>query len=665
MGNSFKDKVKKKLKNKIKSQLKNHYFNIQQNEDSLIFELKNFNIPFSKKYLIIKHRKNGKRISKELINSKTTVTFEDICQIDEMGIYDIHLNVEVKGRFFVKRSPFNFENNKDVFMFDEDNNLLFSSYPTQFSNLSFEFKEAIFRPYLDELIVDDNNITIKGNIDLFKDIEFDKVEFLAKSNKIGRIASICSYNQDSNKIHFTTSFETDFTEEDMFSVWSMFIRLIDKDIIVFQDKLRCDDLISKLHDEKTFQEIKTTIDDEEALLIFYPSKNLNTLFKIVTPESHLKSQQLLKDKKLYNKFKKDGLNSKYVFFESFHGLYNNNPKYLYEKMLNLGFNDEYQFIWAYDGDEKLPGNPIIVESGSEEYFKYLAQSKYRINNTTFPVIDNRRGIVFIQTWHGTPLKRLAHDIKVKQGVGWGHFNSEVGTWKYLISANEYSTNIFKRAFRFNKEILEFGYPANDIFYLADETKQKIKSKFNVPSDKKIILYAPTFRDDKRDDEGNRFFDLELDLEKLSQKLSDEYFLIIKTHYVISENLNISDKLKDFVIDLSMHDDIHELFILSDILITDYSSSFFDFAHSKKPILFFMPDLKSYMTTRGLYGEVIEELPGPIVKNNEEVIDALTNLDKVIEEYEQKYLAFYDKFCFKGRGNASEEIINHVWGDKLE
>jgi len=441
------------------------------------------------------------------------------------------------------------------------------------------------------------------------------------------------------------------------------MRLINEDVIVSSEKLNCDGLVKQeLINEVIFEKFETNYDDEKLLIIFHPSKNRKLKFKIVSPEQYFKSNKKSRGNELYNKFKKLGLKEDFVFFESFHGKYNNNPKYLYEKMLEMGLDKKFKFIWAYDGEGKLPGNPIVVKSNSEDYYKYLSQSKYRVNNTTFPIIDKDNEIIYVQTWHGTPLKRLSRDINVQSGVSWSHFNKEVKTWNYLVSANEYSSNIFKRAFEYRKEILDVGYPANDIFYMSDDKKQEIRSKFDIPLNKKIILYAPTFRDDKKDEDGNRVFDLELDLEKLRSMLSDEYFVIIKTHYVISKKLEISPQLKDFVIDLSNHDDIHELFIISDILITDYSSSFFDFAHTKNPILFFMSDLKSYMETRGLYGKTLLELPGPILINTDEVIDALLNLDKITHDYEEKYDKFYDKYCSIGNGDSSEKIIKHVWGD---
>ena len=147
---------------------------------------------------------------------------------------------------------------------------------------------------------------------------------------------------------------------------------------------------------------------------------------------------------------------------------------------------------------------------------------------------------------------------------------------------------------------------------------------------------------------------------LCENIGEDYVLIIKTHYVISNALNISDELSDFVYDCSGYDDVHELFIISDILITDYSSVFFDFAHSKKPILFFTPDMESYIESRGVYHEVLQELPGPQLISNKGIVNAILNIESVSENYGESYFNFYNKYCSIGHGNAAEEIINKVF-----
>lgn len=139
-------------------------------------------------------------------------------------------------------------------------------------------------------------------------------------------------------------------------------------------------------------------------------------------------------------------------------------------------------------------------------------------------------------------------------------------------------------------------------------------------------------------------------------------LIVRMHYLISKNLELSDEMKEFIIDLSDYDDISDLYLISDILISDYSSAFFDFAHSRKPILFFVPDYERYSSFRGLYQEVKDNLPGPEIETNEELIECLKNIESTKEEYKGKYDSFYNKFCNLGHGTASEDVIDIVFSE---
>ena len=180
--------------------------------------------------------------------------------------------------------------------------------------------------------------------------------------------------------------------------------------------------------------------------------------------------------------------------------------------------------------------------------------------------------------------------------------------------------------------------------------------------KKVILYCPTFRDYDVDESNHRKFSLLIDLKKLYENLSDEYVIIMRLHYVLSKNLVISDEMKDSIIDLSDYDDVAELYLISDILISDYSSAFFDFAHSKRPIIFFVPDFDTYSSFRGLYSEVTDLLPGPKLTTNDELVDCIKNIDEIEKQYQSKYDIFYNKFCNLGHGTATEDVINIVFGD---
>ena len=237
-------------------------------------------------------------------------------------------------------------------------------------------------------------------------------------------------------------------------------------------------------------------------------------------------------------------------------------------------------------------------------------------------------------------------------------------WDYLLSDNRFSTECFKSAFLYPEEkILELGYPRNDLLYGddRDERARKIKEKLGIPTDKKVVLYAPTWRDDDYYGPAKYRFSLPLDLEMM-KSLRDRYFFILRTHYFIADNLEIPEEDNDFVMDQSRYNDIGELYLISDILITDYSSVFFDFANLRRPILFFVYDFDKYASVlRGFYFDMTTGCPGPLLKTNEEVLDALENIDVVTREYKDKYKEFCDKFCYLDDGHASDRIVKRVFG----
>jgi len=373
---------------------------------------------------------------------------------------------------------------------------------------------------------------------------------------------------------------------------------------------------------------------------------------------------------LYNSlFTKMPMKKNRVVFESFLGKsYSDSPKYIYEYMLENKM--DYQYIWIFkEPGKKLPGNAKQVKRFSFQYYYYLATAKYWVSNSRMPKHLNKpKDNIYLQTWHGTPLKHLVFDMKDVHSANPMYkkdFYIQSRRWDYLISPNQYSSDIFRRAFKFEKTMLEYGYPRNDIMYHsnAHEKVEEIKKSLNIPLDKKVILYAPTWRDDDYFDRGKYRFTLQLDLEKLKKELSDEYVIVLRMHYFIANQLDISD-YKGFAYDCSNYDDIAELYLMSDILITDYSSVFFDYANLQRPILFYTYDLEKYRDTlRGFYFNLEEEAPGPLLQTSDEVLTTIKNIDDISEQYRGKYEAFYEKFCSWEDGNASKNVVEQVFHDR--
>ena len=207
-----------------------------------------------------------------------------------------------------------------------------------------------------------------------------------------------------------------------------------------------------------------------------------------------------------------------------------------------------------------------------------------------------------------------------------------------------------------KIIIETGYPRNDILInYKPERINEIKYKYGIDPDKKIILYAPTFRDNRHDGSGY-VYDTHLDFDKLRYELGQDYIILFRAHYFVANQFNF-EKYNGFVYDMSRLDDINELYLISDLLITDYSSVFFDYANLERPILFYMYDLEEYANEiRGFYFD-LNILPGPIVKDEDNLILEIKRLENW--EKDEKYNSFNKRFNYLDDGRASRRVSEYI------
>lgn len=384
--------------------------------------------------------------------------------------------------------------------------------------------------------------------------------------------------------------------------------------------------------------------------------------------------KMIKNPRVRNKtitlyvFNKMKLKENWVVFESFMGRNcSGQPKYVY-KYLQEAYGDKYKCIWVVDRKGvEIPGKHKTCKRFSLKYYYYMNRSKYWVNNMRQPLsIPRREETVMLATWHGTPLKRLVFDMDDVHSANPRYKDivfKQTRAWDYLLSDNPFSTERFQSCFRFEKEkILEYGYPANDPMYALDREEQaaKIKEKLGIPKDKKVILYAPTWRDDQFYEAGQYGFELDLDVNRLQEEFGDEYVLLLRLHYFIVDQLDLS-KYGDFTVDGSSYDDITDLYLISDMLITDYSSVFFDYANLKRPVLYYTYDLDKYRDVlRGFYLDMEKDLPGPLLLTNDEVVDAIKNIDKIKEQYKDRYEEFYNRFCCVDDGHAARRVVEKVF-----
>jgi CDP-glycerol glycerophosphotransferase len=364
-------------------------------------------------------------------------------------------------------------------------------------------------------------------------------------------------------------------------------------------------------------------------------------------------------------------NSKLIVFESFLGKqYSDNPRAIYEYLLKT--RPDYKMYWSIDphfGSAFYEKDVVTINRFSLKWLIIMARAKYWVSNSRLPLwIPKPKHTTYLQTWHGTPLKRLAADMDQVLMPGTTtdkykrNFLEESSRWDYLISPNHYSTEIFKRAFDFNKKMLETGYPRND--FLINEnneaTKLDIKRKLQLPEGKKVILYAPTWRDNEYHQKGKYKFNLKLDLQSMKEQLGNDYIILLRMHYLIAENLELTP-FAGFAYDVSLHEDIRELYLISDLLITDYSSVFFDYANLKRPMIFYVYDLESYRDTlRGFYFDFEREAPGPLVKTTDEVVSIINKLESNEFTFSDNFNQFYQKYCSLEDGDASKRVVEEIF-----
>ena len=383
-----------------------------------------------------------------------------------------------------------------------------------------------------------------------------------------------------------------------------------------------------------------------------------------------KSKAYFPTMKLYYKYLKNFTKRQenLVLFESNVGkVIGDNPKVIFDELINQ--NKDYEMIWVCN---KLTGmsrfeHVKVIKRLSWQYYYYLAKAKYWVNNQNFPTyIMKPKETIYLQTWHGTPLKKMQNDIEEISGRDEGYLsrvNRAVSNWDYLVSPSHYATQAFRSAFHYQKEVLEVGYPRNDIFYQTDEWQRRvpaIRESLGLESDtRQLILYAPTFRDDTLV-KGKAQFELQFDLESFYHTFSNDYVLLLKPHIINGTKVVIPEEFRDSIKNVSTKD-IQDLYLVSDICITDYSSVMFDFANTKKPLLFFTYDLEHYREhLRGFYMDFEEEAPGPLCMNEAELFDAIAHIEEVGRIYQPKYDAFYHKYCGLEDGHAAEKVVTKVF-----
>ena len=375
--------------------------------------------------------------------------------------------------------------------------------------------------------------------------------------------------------------------------------------------------------------------------------------------------------KYYNKICADiPIDKNKIVIDNFNGgSYGCNPKYITEELLKR--NKNYDIVWLVKSVKKetlkgyFPEGIRLVGYGTKSALKELAGAKLWIDNQRKNYfikkgLRKKEGQYFIQTWHGSlGIKKLDADVEAftseykQEWVERSKYDSSM--WDYLLTNSEFENQIFRHALWFEKEIKQFGHPRNDIFFQnSQEIKNKVYDFFEIPKNKKILLYVPSFRDDG-DIECYKI-DYDRILSVLNQKFDSEWICISRLHPRVKKYNSkiIPDTIN--VIDGTFYPDIQELLVSADCAISDYSSCIFDFMLSRKPAFIFATDIEKFNTSRGFYYP-LETTPFPIAANNNELINNIKTFD--FESYKNRVENFIkDKGCIED-GNASKRTADLI------
>ena len=347
------------------------------------------------------------------------------------------------------------------------------------------------------------------------------------------------------------------------------------------------------------------------------------------------------------------VNKKKVVFSSYNGRgYSDNPKAIAQAMLDAKI--DAKLIWLVKNEKEaatLPDGITPCPFDSAKKIWALSTARVWVDNCRKYAKFKKKNQYYLQTWHGFPLKRIEKDAEEALGPDYVRgAMKDSRQFDLLLSNSAFETEVWRRCFWYDGEIAQFGSPRNDVFFQEDpEVLRKVRKMLHLPEDQKLVLYAPTFRADHSMDA------YALDTERLQkaccEKFGGNWTVLVRLHpNIAAQSAKLFPYDGNRIVDATMYPDMQELLCASDILITDYSSSMFDFSLSGKPCFLFALDIGAYMADRNFYFDIME-LPFPVADSNDAMVALVASFDE--EAYHHKRNDFYEQqgFCEDGKASA--------------
>ncbi|MEV4441554.1 CDP-glycerol glycerophosphotransferase family protein [Streptomyces sp. NPDC049577] len=350
-----------------------------------------------------------------------------------------------------------------------------------------------------------------------------------------------------------------------------------------------------------------------------------------------------------------------VVFEALEGRgYADSPRAVHEELLRRGL--PLRAVWSCTGDRSsYPPGTELVERGSWEYARTIARARYWVDSHGFPrPYAKRPGTRYLQTWHGQALKHMGFDVpelRLATPERRAAHQEMIARWDALICPSEEFERTFVRANRYTGELLRTGLPRNDVLVRWNDPEQRdraaaTRERLQIPDGRKVLLYAPTFRDGERGSGAS----LRADLPALVRAAGEEWTIVVRPHYY--ERFTVARELGHAVRDGRPFADLNDLLLASDALLTDYSSVMFDYTNLGRPVLLYADDYEEYRTAvRGTYYDLAEIAPGPVLTTTGELVAALRDLDAVREEWAGPYARFQARFNPYETGRSAKAVVD--------
>ena len=349
-----------------------------------------------------------------------------------------------------------------------------------------------------------------------------------------------------------------------------------------------------------------------------------------------------------------------IVYNAFNGRYADSPRALHQGLLARGVEAEH--VWLQD--ERFvggfPAGVTTVPIGTPAAVAALESADVLISNTHIQLDrwDKPAGAFYLQTWHGTPLKRIhraAASIPAEEMML--ELDVDIARWDALVSQSPAATRLLREAFGYTGPVLETGYPRNDVLRAPDAAQRRagLRAELGIADDVMAVLYAPTYRDDTVNEADSPDG---LDLEQLVRRLGPGRTVLLRQHYYLYRR-PVRTGLAGLV-DVSDNPDIADLYLAADAMVTDYSSAMFDFAVTGKPLLLHPYDLEHYRDQlRGFTFDLDTEGPGALVLDPDVLAERLLALPATTPEDAAQYAAFRRRWCGLDDGHATDRVLDRL------